>query len=90
MPCSSRLTNSARDPDSATGEEDDQQLVENLLQLMQNSSVDYSPFYRRLGDQAAELAVTRLRDDFVDIKGFDAWAERPPEWGKHLEISCSS
>ncbi len=129
---------------------------------MQNSGVDYSLFFRRLGDESPELAVARLRDDFVDIKGFDAWgelyvarvaregevdqeqrrprmhavnplyilrnylaqkaidaaesgdyaevrrlhavlsnpfeeqpgmesyAERPPEWGKHLEISCSS
>ncbi|MCU1749043.1 protein adenylyltransferase SelO [Pseudomonas sp. 6D_7.1_Bac1] len=145
-----------------TGEDDDQKLVEKLLQLMQNSSVDYSLFFRRLGEETAELAVARLRDDFVDIKGFDAWAElycarvardgnrdqdqrrtrmhavnplyilrnylaqnaidaaesgdyaevrrlhavlskpfekqpgmehyaeRPPEWGKHLEISCSS
>ncbi|MBV4463248.1 YdiU family protein [Pseudomonas sp. SWRI79] len=145
-----------------TAEDDDQKLLEHLLQLMQNSGVDYSLFFRRLGDQSPELAVARLRDDFVDIKGFDAWgalyiarvgregvvdqeqrrkrmhavnplyilrnylaqkaidaaesgdyaevrrlhavlsnpfeeqpgmesyAERPPEWGKHLEISCSS
>ncbi|KAF0862521.1 protein adenylyltransferase SelO [Pseudomonas sp. LD120] len=143
-------------------EDDDQKLLERLLQLMQGSSVDYSLFFRRLGDQAPALAVAQLRDDFVDIKGFDAWAElylqrvardpiqgqaarrermhavnplyilrnylaqkaidaaesgdyslvrrlhqvlsrpfeeqdgmqgyaeRPPEWGKHLEISCSS
>ena len=145
-----------------TAEDDDQLLLENLLQLMQNSGVDYTLFFRRLGEQSAELAVAQLRDDFVDIKGFDAWgeryvarvardgaldqeqrrtrmhavnplyilrnyleqkaidaaeqgdysevrrlyavlskpfeeqpgmesyAERPPEWGKHLEISCSS
>jgi uncharacterized protein YdiU (UPF0061 family) len=145
-----------------TAEDDDQKLLEHLLQLMQNSGVDYSLFFRRLGDESPELAVARLRDDFVDIKGFDAWgelyvarvaregevdqelrrkrmhavnplyilrnylaqkaidaaesgdyaevrrlhavlsnpfeeqpgmesyAERPPEWGKHLEISCSS
>ncbi|SEM85774.1 Uncharacterized conserved protein YdiU, UPF0061 family [Pseudomonas sp. ok272] len=145
-----------------TGEEGDQALVEQLLQLMQNSGVDYSLFFRRLGDEPAETAVARLRDDFVDLQGFDAWAqrycarvalehdgdepqrrtrmhavnplyilrnylaqkaidaaergdyaevrrlhqvlsnpfeqqpgmdsyaERPPEWGKHLEISCSS
>ena len=145
-----------------TAEDDDQKLVERLLQLMQNSGVDYSLFFRRLGDESAELAVVRLRDDFVDLQGFDAWAElytarvvrennddqeqrrtrmhavnplyilrnylaqkaidaaesgdyaevrrlhavlsnpfeeqpgmenyaeRPPEWGKHLEISCSS
>ena len=143
-------------------EDDDQKLLEQLLQLMQGSSVDYTLFFRRLGDEPAAQAVARLRDDFVDIKGFDAWAElylartardpeqnpqqrrarmhgvnplyilrnylaqkaieaaengdysevrrlhsvlstpfeeqpgmqayaeRPPEWGKHLEISCSS
>jgi uncharacterized protein YdiU (UPF0061 family) len=143
-------------------EDGDTQLIERLLKLMQNSGVDYTLFFRRLGDEPAALASTRLRDDFVDIKGFDAWAtdyqariaredngteqqrqarmhavnplyilrnylaqkaidaaedgnyeevrrlhtvlsnpfeeqpgmanyaERPPEWGKHLEISCSS
>nr|WP_206691770.1 YdiU family protein [Pseudomonas cyclaminis] len=145
-----------------TAEEDDQKLVERLLKLMQNSGVDYTLFFRRLGDESAALAVARLRDDFVDMAGFDAWAEqykervardgdyseeqrrermhavnplyilrnylaqnaitaaessdysevrrlhevlskpfeeqagmeqyaqRPPDWGKHLEISCSS
>ena len=145
-----------------TAEDDDQKLLEHLLQLMQSSGVDYSLFFRRLGDEPPEQAVARLRNDFVDIKGFDAWgelyvarvaregvvdqqqrrtrmhavnplyilrnylaqkaidaaesgdysevrrlhavlskpfeeqpgmesyAERPPEWGKHLEISCSS
>ncbi|MCY1533624.1 hypothetical protein D9M68_689630 [compost metagenome] len=128
---------------------------------MQGSAVDYTNFFRELGDSAAEQAVSRLRDDFTDLNGFDAWAtdylarvaaeagsleerrarmhaanpkyilrnylaqqvieaaeqgdyapvrelhavlsrpfdeqpgmeryaERPPEWGKHLEISCSS
>ncbi|WP_273823179.1 protein adenylyltransferase SelO [Pseudomonas asplenii] len=145
-----------------TAEDGDQQLVEDLLQRMQVGGVDYSLFFRRLGDQPAHLAVARLRDDFIDLRGFDAWAERytarvarepdqdearrqarmhavnplyilrnylaqraieaaekgdytevrqlhavlsqpfeeqpgmevyaerPPEWGKHLEISCSS
>ncbi|MCY1185575.1 hypothetical protein D9M73_263670 [compost metagenome] len=118
-------------------------------------------FFRKLGDQPAEQALRVVRDDFVDLAGFDSWAvdylarlarepgnsegrrermhavnplyilrnylaqraieaaeggdyeevrrlhqvlckpfeeqpgmqayaERPPEWGKHLEISCSS
>lgn len=142
-------------------DEHDQQLVERLLQLMQGSAVDYNLFLRRLGEQAPELAVATLREDFVDLAGFDRWAgdycartgqeehnqaarrtrmhavnplyvlrnylaqhaieaaehgdyapvrelhavltqpfteqagmaryaERPPQWGKHLEISCSS
>jgi uncharacterized protein YdiU (UPF0061 family) len=145
-----------------TAEEDDGEIVSRLLQLMQNSGVDYTLFFRRLGDEPAEVAVSKLRDDFVDLAGFDAWskvylervgreasgseadrrarmhavnplyilrnylaqraieaaeagdyeevrrlhnvlcnpfdeqagmesyAQRPPDWGKHLEISCSS
>ncbi|MFC5696147.1 protein adenylyltransferase SelO [Pseudomonas sp. GCM10022186] len=139
----------------------DEALVQRLLQLMQGSAVDYSQFFRRLGEEAPEQALHKLREDFVDLAGFDAWAadyraraaldgddqdsrrarmhavnpkyvlrnylaqraieaaqqgdyaevrqlhavlsrpfdeqpgmeryaERPPEWGKHLEISCSS
>ena len=142
-------------------DEHDQTLVERLLQLMQGSAVDYHLFFRRLGEQAPAQAVASLRDDFVDLAGFDQWAsdycaraaednddqdarrtrmhavnplyvlrnylaqqaiaaaeqgdygpvrelhtvlsqpfeaqagmaryaERPPQWGKHLEISCSS
>ena len=130
--------------------------------MMQDSGVDYTLFFRRLGDESAALAVAQLRDDFVDLNGFDTWADlykarverdgnspqaerrermhavnplyilrnylaqnaitaaesgdyhevrrlhevlskpfeeqagmeqyaqRPPDWGKHLEISCSS
>ncbi|MGE8496616.1 MAG: protein adenylyltransferase SelO [Pseudomonas sp.] len=142
-------------------EDGDEALVQRLLTLMQTSAVDYTNFFRELGSSAPEQAVARLRDDFVDLAGFDAWAtdyrqraeredgsqterqarmhaanpkyilrnylaqqaieaaergdyepvrelhrvlsnpfteqpgmeryaERPPEWGKHLEISCSS
>ncbi len=145
-----------RQADEADGE-----LVERLLQLMQGSAIDYSQFFRRLGADAPETALASLREDFVDLAGFDAWAaryraraeaeggeqaarrqrmhavnpkyilrnylaqraieaaeggdyhevrelhavlsrpfdeqpgkerfaERPPEWGRHLEISCSS
>ena len=144
-----------------SAEASDQLLVERLLQLMQGSAVDYSLFFRRLGEQAPEQALASLRDEFVDLGGFDLWAadygsrsardglnqterrqrmhavnplyvlrnylaqqaiaaaeqgdylpvrelhavlskpfdqqpgcerfaERPPQWGKHLEISCSS
>jgi uncharacterized protein YdiU (UPF0061 family) len=146
----------------SSAEDGDEELIQQLLQLMQQSrSVDYSLFFRRLGEQAPQAAVAELRDDFVDRAAFDAWAssycarsardgasqedrrprmhavnplyvlrnylaqqaieaaeagdyapvrelhavlarpfaeqpgmaryaERPPEWGKHLEISCSS
>lgn len=139
----------------------DEALIQRLLQLMQGSAVDYSLFFRRLGEQTPAQAVAELRDDFVDLAGFDQWAadycaraaeadddqdarrtrmhavnplyvlrnylaqqaieaaeqgdygpvrelhavlsrpfeaqagmaryaERPPQWGKHLAISCSS
>lgn len=145
-----------------TAQEGDNVLIERLLQLMQNSAVDYHQFFRRLSDRTAELALAELVDDFVDRNGFNAWstdylarqaeesptsetarrdrmhavnplyilrnylaqqaidaaeqgsyqevrqlhqvlsqpfteqagmaayAQRPPDWGKHLEISCSS
>ena len=31
-----------------------------------------------------------LTRPFDEQPGMQAYAERPPEWGKHLEISCSS
>ncbi|EPJ8781309.1 YdiU family protein [Pseudomonas aeruginosa] len=141
--------------------ENDQPLVQELLQRMQGSAVDYSLFFRRLGEETPERALASLRDDFVDREAFDRWAEayrrrveeeggdqesrrrrmhavnplyvlrnylaqqaieaaeqgdytevrllhqvlsrpfeeqpglerftrRPPDWGRHLEISCSS
>ncbi len=144
-----------------TAEDGDLELVQRLLQRMQEGAVDYSLFFRRLGEQAPEQALAVVRDDFVDLAGFDAWAadyrarvereggsqderrarmhavnplyvlrnylaqeaitaaeqgdfsvvrrlhevlsrpfeeqpdaeaftRRPPDWGKHLEISCSS
>ncbi len=144
-----------------SAEDADGELVERLLQLMQGSAVDYSLFFRRLGEQAPHEALHSLREDFVDLAGFDQWSqaylarcereggeqearrarmhavnplymlrnylaqqaieaaeqgdytpvrelhavlshpfteqpgmqrytERPPAWGKHLEISCSS
>ena len=144
-----------------TAEEGDLELVQRLLQAMQSGAVDYNLFFRRLGEQAVEEALTEVRADFVDLAGFDAWAtdyrarvereggsqderrarmhavnplyvlrnylaqeaisaaeqgdysvvrqlhevlskpfdeqpgmehftRRPPDWGRHLEISCSS
>lgn len=144
-----------------TAEDADKALVQGLLQLMQNGAIDYTRFFRELGDSAPEQALRRLREDFIDLQGFDIWArdyqqrseregidqterqarmhavnpryilrnylaqqaieaaeqgdyapvrelhavlsrpfdeqpgmeryaQRPPEWGKHLEISCSS
>ncbi len=144
-----------------TAEEEDKALIERLLQRMQPGAVDYNLFFRKLGGQPAAEALNVVRDDFIDLPGFDRWgedylarcarepgnaegrrermhavnplyilrnylaqnaiqaaeqgdysevqrlhevlskpfeeqpgmqayAQRPPDWGKHLEISCSS
>ncbi|WP_205896808.1 protein adenylyltransferase SelO family protein, partial [Pseudomonas viridiflava] len=44
--------------------------------LMQTGGVDYHLFFRQLGDRPAAEASRHVRDDFIDIKGFDAWGER--------------
>ena len=53
-------------------EDGDKVVLERLLGLMQNSGVDYNLFFRRLAEEGS-LGV--LRDDFVDMQGFDAWAQ---------------
>jgi uncharacterized protein YdiU (UPF0061 family) len=59
-----------------TTDEGDEALVQRLLQLMQGSAVDYTGFFRELGASEPATALARLREDFVDLAGFDAWAER--------------
>src|SRR5690606_40184975 len=55
-------------------EHGDGQLIQRLLQLMQGGAVDYPNFFRTLGEEPAPQAVQRLREEFVDLAGFDAWA----------------
>jgi len=31
-----------------------------------------------------------LSKPFEEQPGMEQYAQRPPDWGKHLEISCSS
>lgn len=141
--------------------EADALLIDKLLVQMDQSAVDYTLFFRQLGELPAAQALEKLRDDFVNRSAFDEWsaefmvrsandsrnqeqrrvqmhtvnplymlrnyliqiaieaaedgdytplhklhqvlsspfteqegcaeyAERPPQWGKHLSISCSS
>jgi len=49
-------------------------LIQNLLQLMQQSAVDYNDFFRQLGEQPNAQALSVLRNEFIDRKGFDAWS----------------
>ncbi len=50
-------------------------LVEELLNLLQASHVDYTSFFRHLG-RAARGDAAPARGLFVDLAGFDAWLTR--------------
>ena len=142
-------------------QEGDALLVDKLLVQMDQSAVDYTLFFRHLGELPVAQALAKLRDDFINRAAFDEWsaefiarnaddsrsqeqrraqmravnplymlrnyliqiaieaaedgdyaplhrlyqvlsspfneqegcaeyAQRPPDWGKHLSISCSS
>ena len=60
----------------ATTEPDDPKLVLDLLDIMAKSGVDYTIFFRALGDFQADAASTPLRDQFIEREAFDAWAQR--------------
>ena len=57
-------------------QEEDGKLIDSMFTIMQNSHVDFTSFFRRLG----ELRLTDpasdepLRDLFIDRPAFDAWA----------------
>jgi uncharacterized protein YdiU (UPF0061 family) len=62
-----------------TVQEDDQVLFESLFKLMTAGHVDFTNFFRALGNFTIEPASpgnTVLRDMFIDRESFDAWALR--------------
>jgi uncharacterized protein YdiU (UPF0061 family) len=50
-------------------------LVDELLRLLKESHVDYTSFFRRLG-QAARGDAEPVRGLFIDLAGFDDWMSR--------------
>ena len=50
-------------------------LIDDVLKLLQANQVDYTRFFRGLGLAARGDAVP-IRDEFLDLAGFDAWIER--------------
>ncbi len=52
-----------------------QPLAEDLLALMQPSRVDHTSFYRALAAEGRGVG-TPARDLFLDLAGYDTWAER--------------
>ena len=58
--------------------EGDDKLRRDLLALMHSNHVDYTRFFRTLGNfnQDDPLVNSAIRDQFLDREGFDWWAER--------------
>jgi uncharacterized protein YdiU (UPF0061 family) len=62
----------------ATEQDDDRLLLDELFKLMADNHVDFTLFFRRLGElRMAEPAQdTVLRDMFIDREAFDGWAAK--------------
>ena len=57
---------------------EDGKLIDAMFALMQNNHVDFTLFFRRLGDMEIDnpAADELLRDLFIDRLAFDAWAQQ--------------
>jgi len=60
----------------ATARPGDVALLNELLNLMAREGRDYHATFRGLGELELAAAGCRLRDEFVDREGFDAWLGR--------------
>jgi uncharacterized protein YdiU (UPF0061 family) len=68
------------------GETGDGELVGEFLRLLAQSNADYTLTFRRLCD-AADGNVGPLRDMFIDIAAFDAWAAK---WQQRRSLDSAS
>jgi uncharacterized protein YdiU (UPF0061 family) len=61
-----------------TKQAEDNKLIDTMFTIMQGSHVDFTLFFRRLGDFQIENQATDepLRDLFIDRPAFDAWAQQ--------------
>jgi uncharacterized protein YdiU (UPF0061 family) len=57
---------------------EDEKLIDAMFMTMQNSHVDFTSFFRRLGNLQLENTKSDepLRDLFIDRAAFDAWAQK--------------
>jgi len=71
-----------------SSEPGDEQLYQSMFALMQGNHVDYTLFFRRLGDLrlADPAADEPLRDLFIDRPAFDAWAA---QYRRRLQLEGS-
>ena len=60
----------------ATAESDDPGLVQDLLEIMAKNGVDYTIFFRTLGEFRPGADYGSLRESFAERASFDAWAQR--------------
>jgi uncharacterized protein YdiU (UPF0061 family) len=60
----------------ATIQDDDRLLFDDMFKLMAGNHVDFTLFFRRLGDLQVDAPErdAPLRDQFLDREAFDAWA----------------
>jgi uncharacterized protein YdiU (UPF0061 family) len=60
----------------ATTQDDDRLLFDDMFKLMAGNHVDFTLFFRRLGDLQVDAPERDgpLRDQFLDREAFDAWA----------------
>ena len=57
-------------------QENDRALADDMFKLMQANHVDFTLFFRRLGDLTQDGGAEPLRDLFLDRPAFDVWAEQ--------------
>ncbi|MDQ3323857.1 MAG: YdiU family protein [Acidobacteriota bacterium] len=58
-----------------TIETGDAELIDDLFEILQTSRVDYTGFFRRLGDFEANGNHKNLQGMFIDPASFDRWAQ---------------
>jgi uncharacterized protein YdiU (UPF0061 family) len=57
-------------------QENDRTLADDMFKLMQANHVDFTLFFRRLGDLTQDAGAEPLRDLFLDRPAFDAWTDQ--------------
>lgn len=63
----------------------------NPLYILRNYLAQNAIQAAELGDYSEARRLHEvLTKPFEEQPGMEQYAQRPPDWGKHLEISCSS
>ena len=66
-------------------------LLSNPKYILRNYLAQEAIQAAELGDfSCLNLLIEALKDPYVEKDEFSKFSKAPPEWGKKLEISCSS